>query len=170
MKVLNVHERELDATAEGVGQLIDLLASEKDVLWPYRYWPRMKFDRPLGVGASGGHGPIRYVVEEYTPGQFVQFRFTAPKGFNGFHAFEVKVLRNKHVKLRHRLRMETNGLAVFSWFFVFEPLHDALIEDSLSTAEVSLGLSPKTVHWSLWVRFLRWFLSGFKLSSQVRPE
>ena len=170
MNVLNVHERELDSTPEQVGLLIDSLASEKDVLWPHRFWPRMEFDRPLGIDASGGHGPIRYIVEEYTPGQSVKFRFTAPKGFNGFHAFEAVILPNQHLKLMHRLKMKTTGLAVFSWSIVFEPLHNALIEDSLSTAEVTLGLTPRHTPWSAWVRLLRWFLSGFRRSSQIGPE
>ena len=86
MKVINIHECELDGTPEQVGLLIDSLASAEDALWPYQLWPRMEFDRPLDVGATGGHGPVRYFVEEYTPGQSIKFRFTGPKGFNGFHS------------------------------------------------------------------------------------
>lgn len=59
MKVLNVHERELRATSEQVGALIGSLASRNDLLWPRHIWPKMEFDRPLSVGATGGHGPIR---------------------------------------------------------------------------------------------------------------
>ena len=44
MKVINIHERELDGTPEQVGWLIDSLASAEDALWPYHLWPRMKFD------------------------------------------------------------------------------------------------------------------------------
>jgi hypothetical protein len=32
--------------------LIDGLAGEQDRLWPWRAWPPMRFDRPLGVGAQ----------------------------------------------------------------------------------------------------------------------
>ena len=62
MEVLNIHEREIDATYEQVGALIDSLSSEEDCLWPNHSWPRMKFDRPLGIGADGGHirGQISY--------------------------------------------------------------------------------------------------------------
>jgi len=81
MRVLNIHERALDATAEKVGLLIDGLGSANDLLWPVDRWPAMRLDRPLGVGAVGGHGPIRYCVESYSPGRSVQFRFIEPRGF-----------------------------------------------------------------------------------------
>ena len=94
---------------------------------------------PLGVGANGGHGPIRYFVEAYTPGESITFRFTGPKGFDGFHGFELVSGPNQRVVLRHTLSMTTHGPAVVSWPLVFRPMHDALIEDSLATAQESLG-------------------------------
>jgi hypothetical protein len=60
MPVINIHERVLDASIFEIGKLIDGLASANDKLWPHDRWPAMKFDRPLSVGAIGGHGPIRY--------------------------------------------------------------------------------------------------------------
>ena len=69
MKVVNIHSREYPVTSSEVGRLIDTLSSENDLLWPHRLWPRMKFDKPLTVSAKGGHGPIRYFVEEYVPGK-----------------------------------------------------------------------------------------------------
>lgn len=168
MKVVNVHQRELQATSEKVGALMDSLASKGDALWPKQSWPRMEFDRPLGMGATGGHGPIRYFVEEYHPGRSIKFRFTGPKGFDGFHGYEV-LPTGESVVLRHTLRMDTRGLAVVSWPLVFRPMHDALIEDSLTTAEVSLGLPPRVRVWSPWVRLLRWLVSGGKARAQVVP-
>ncbi|UNO43730.1 DUF2867 domain-containing protein [Streptomyces sp. MST-110588] len=38
----------------------------------------MRFDRPLGVGAYGGHGPVRYRVSAYDPGRRIRFDFTSP--------------------------------------------------------------------------------------------
>jgi hypothetical protein len=58
MQVLNVHERVLPVDAAAVGALMDTVASDDDALWPKTSWPRVRFDRPLGVGAVGGHGPI----------------------------------------------------------------------------------------------------------------
>ncbi|MBI5092684.1 MAG: SRPBCC family protein, partial [Candidatus Hydrogenedentes bacterium] len=71
MKITNIHEREMQAAPESVGALLDSLSSPADALWPRRSWPPMILDRPLSVGATGGHGPVRYVVDSYTPGQAV---------------------------------------------------------------------------------------------------
>ena len=65
MKVVNIHSREYPVASAEVGRLVDTLSSENDLLWPHQLWPRMKFDKPLAVSANGGHGPIRYFVEEY---------------------------------------------------------------------------------------------------------
>lgn len=170
MKVLNVHEREFQATPEQVGELVDSLASAKDALWPRHSWPPMDFNRPLGVGATGGHGPIRYSVEEYTRGQTVKFRFAAPKGFDGFHCFEVVAPPGQTVRLRHTIEMNTRGLAVLLWPLVIRPLHDALIEDAFATADASLGLPPRMKRWPLRVRALRWMMSGGRRRPQVRPK
>ena len=89
MKVLNIHERKFSASPEKVGALIDSLSSREDTLWPKQAWPRMEFARTLSVGAVGGHGPIRYYVEAYTPGKSIRFRFTRPRGFSGYHGYGV---------------------------------------------------------------------------------
>lgn len=169
MKVRNVHERSFHAT-DRVGRLIDSLASPADALWPIQSWPRMVFDRPLEVGAAGGHGPIRYIVEDYQPGRSIRFRFTGPKGFNGSHGYEVVAGGPGTVVLRHVLEMTTSGLAVLSWPFMYRPLHDALIEDSLATAQASLGDPPTVKPWSIWVRILRWLVSRGKARPQVTPR
>jgi hypothetical protein len=49
-------------------------------------------------------------------------------------------------------------------------MHDALMEDSLATAQVALGLPPKIQAWSLWVQILRWVVSGGKARSQNTPN
>ena len=158
MKIRNVHERVVAAPIEDVGALLDSLSSKSDRLWPVR-WPPMRFDRPLGVGAIGGHGPIRYEVEEYIAGRLVRFRFTSPEGFHGSHRFEVSGLPNGETRLRHVLEMDPSGGSRISWPIAFRPLHDALLEDSLDRAEVSLGISPaRFSEWSWYVRVLRWVM------------
>lgn len=74
MKIVNVHRRLLFAKPSAVGALLDSMASPSDVLWPGYAWPRLKLNRLLSVGSSGGHGPIRYVVEAYQPGHSVRLR------------------------------------------------------------------------------------------------
>lgn len=170
MKVINIHERQFKASFKQVGALVDSLASPADDLWPTHNWPRMKFHRPLDVGATGGHGPVRYFVEEYKPGHSIKFRFTGPKGFNGFHKYELFQSSGKSVVLRHTLKMSAHGPALFSWPIFFRPLHDAVLEDSLAVAEASLGYAPKMIAWSLWVRFLRWVVWRGKARKQVAPN
>jgi hypothetical protein len=138
-----------------VGPLIDSLASNEDRLWPRGKWPPMRFDRPLAVGAVGGHGPVRYSVEEYRPGQAIFFRFSAPRGFNGTHCFEVEDRQGKAI-LRHRLEMRATGPALLSWPLFFRPLHDACLEDCMDRATASLGIAlERPARWSIYVRLLR---------------
>lgn len=60
--------------------------------------------------------------------------------------------------MRHAQEMWTKGAALPSWPLIFRPLHDALIEDSLDKATISLGQTvEKAAHWpmSAVVRTLR---------------
>src|SRR3972149_5004392 len=98
----------------------------------------MRFDKPLGVGAIGGHGPIRYSVEQYEPGRLVRFRFTGPRGFRGTHSFIV-LSGPDGASLRHEISLRPTGVGRVTWFVVFRPLHDALIEDAMDRASAALG-------------------------------
>lgn len=155
MRVCKIHTRVLDATPAIIGSLLDGLASPGDALWPRNRWPAMRFDRPLQVGARGGHGPIRYTVAAYHPGQYVEFRFGAPRGFDGYHAFLVEPLAAVRTRLWHLLVMRASGPARLSWPLLFRPLHDALIEDCLATAERAVGGVPRSRTWSPGVVALR---------------
>ena len=166
----NVHQRSIDAPPGDIGELINSLSERDDALWPARMWPRMALGASLGVGAAGGHGPIRYFVEEFNPGWSVKFRFAAPTGFDGFHRFEVLEEEYGQVTLRHTLEMKTTGLAILSWPLFYRPLHDALIEDALAKAQGSLGLTPDVKPWSGWVRTLRWITTLGKANPQVSPR
>ncbi|MGB5539727.1 MAG: SRPBCC family protein [Gammaproteobacteria bacterium] len=170
MNVLNIHERVLDAAPEQVGALLDSLASPADRLWAWHTWPRMAFDRPLAVGADGGHGPIRYIVVAYTPGRSIRFRFTGPAGFDGWHGFEV-IQDGAQTLLRHTVKMRTHGRALLTWPLVYRPMHDALLEDTLTVAQASPGLTPVIAPWSARVKLLRWLVTGGKARKQsIRRE
>ena len=170
MKVLNIHEREFPESPQRVGVLIDTLSSHDDALWPKQSWPRIAFHGPLSVGPAGGHGPIRYFVEAYQPGRSVKFRFSGPRGFDGWHGYEVAGSGTQSCALRHTLEMSVHGVAAISWPLVFRPLHDALIEDSLAVAQASLGRAPRIEPWSRWVRTLRFVFSRGRSRAQQMPD
>ena len=160
MRVLNEHLRLLPASPESVGELMNTLASRGDLLWPHERWPRMKFDGPLAVGAAGGHGPIRYTIQDYDPGRRIVFRFTAPVGFHGTHSFAVSP-REGGCELRHVLEMRVSGRALLIWPLVIRHLHDALLEDALDKAESVLNEGDWVKRrWPFWVRVLRRLLAG----------
>lgn len=151
MKFVNVHQRLLHASPERVAQLIASLGSPDDKLWPHTGFPRMVLDRPLAVGATGGHGPIRYTCDAYEPGSYVRFRF---KHIDGWHRFEILDATEQHCVLEHRMDIDAHGKMLLNWVFVIRPLHDACLEDMLSQAETSLGHESRVVPWSPYVRFL----------------
>jgi hypothetical protein len=117
-RVRNVHRRAVD-DVDAVGTLLDGLGSAHDRLWPRDRWPAMRLDRPLQVGARGGHGPISYRVELYEPKRRVRFRFERPAGFDGFHEF--CLVEGDPSVLEHLLEAHMTGAARFSWPLVFRP-------------------------------------------------
>jgi hypothetical protein len=156
MAVYNVHTRRLPATQAEVGELIDSLAGGDDRLWPAGSWPPMRFDRPLAVGANGGHGPIRYHVESYVPGHSVRFRFAAPRGFDGFHEFIVIADAPGQVELRHIMALRLRGAAKLIFPLLWRPLHNAALEDSMDRAERAVtGTVRVPARWNGYVRLLR---------------
>ncbi|SFQ71556.1 hypothetical protein SAMN05421810_11464 [Amycolatopsis arida] len=155
MAVLNTHERRLPGSAAEVGALLDSLASGDDRLWPRDRWPAMRFGRPLGAGAAGGHGMVRYTIDSYVPGRWIRFTFTRPTGFRGFHEFTVH--ENGHgATLRHTMAVRLCGSGRLLWPLLFRWLHDALLEDCLDRAELAVtGRVPDPARWSPMVRALR---------------
>ena len=137
-----VHRRVLDADPSDVGRLLDTLGSADDRLWPREQWPALELDGPLAAGAAGGHGPVCYTVVAYEPGRRVRFRFSAPEGFLGHHWFVADPMEAGVTMLSHHLVMRAVGPARVTWPLFYRPLHDALIEDALDTAEQNLGTGP----------------------------
>lgn len=154
--VYNTPQREIAAPANEVGMLIDSLASKNDRLWLRSEWPAMRLDRPLSIGAAGGHGPVRYFVTAYEPDRRVEFQFTGPADFIGHHSFTAVSVADSSTLLRHELSMSPSGTAKFTWPLFFRPMHDALIEESMDLAEIECSSPPGTAHRrSLWTKILR---------------
>jgi hypothetical protein len=138
--IKNVHTRDLGVPA---GPFVDRVQE----LWPLA-WGKQEFDRPLGVGADGGHGPIRYRCTEFKPGESITFAFNSGEGTHTLSASGTVITHELigHFRLRSRLR----------WAFVIRWLHDACIEDLFDNIERAAGGEPATpARWSLWVRLVR---------------
>ena len=114
--------------------------------------------------------PNWYVVEAYTPSESIKFRFTGPSGFDGYHGFEVINHDGQSCVLRHTLETTTHGTAILSWLIAYRPMHDALIEDSLTFAIASMGNVARQRKWSAWVKVLRWLISKGKSRAQITPN
>lgn len=157
----NVHERTIDASAEEVGALLDRLGQAGDPLWPAPAWQPMRLDRPLQVGADGGHGPIRYWVSGYEPGRRVRFTVHPKCGIDGHHEFTVEPLGEHRCVVRHVLAGQPSGLMRALMPLAVRWLHDAVLEDLLDNAErAATGQVARSARWSPWVRLLRRYI-GF---------
>ena len=156
MMVHNVHERVLPVPADEVGPLLDRLGGPEDVLWPSPQWAPMVLDRPVGLDATGGHGPIRYRVTAHRPGRLVEFTARPGSGFDGTHTFSVEPAGASRTVLRHVLRARPIGGMRLLWPLVVRWVHDAVLEDLFDRAEAAVGTGPaRPARWSPWVRLLR---------------
>lgn len=162
MKVLNIHTRAIHQPKDKLAELFKTLASNNDRMLATDKWPPMILDNGLRVGSKGGHGPIKYTVQEFEPDEFIQFAFTRPKGFNGFHKFEMTRLNDHSTELKHTIDMNTNLSAAIKWVIAIRWLHDAFIEDAFDKIENYSASEKKTSEWSGWVKLLRMILKSKK--------
>jgi hypothetical protein len=154
-RIENIHARDLPVAASHAQSLLRSLGTRDNPMWPWPRWPAMRFKDGLAVGAHGGHVPIRYRIETIEP-QRIQFRFTAPRGIEGIHAFAIEATGEASCRLTHTMRIQATGPARLSWPLLFRPLHDALLEDALDRAEAwahGTGWQPRQL--TLHVRMLR---------------
>ena len=153
MKMSNVHERTIATPAARVGALLDTLASADDKFWPHENWPGVKFNLPLQVGATGGHGTGPYTVSSYTPGRHLRFEFGG--GRQGYHEFTLQEVDDMTCLLRHALKTRLAFNSAWRWFFLIRPLHNALIEDLFDKVESQVAKVEHPQVWSSRVRKLR---------------
>lgn len=157
-KIINVHQREINQPIESLVDILDSLSSKEDLLWPKENWPEMKLNEGLAVGSSGGHGPIGYYVSQYTPGKKVEFVFTKPEDFIGFHRFELNEVSPEKCQILHRIEMHVNTKGYLTWHVAVRWLHDALLEDCFDKVENHFSNRPQKNNWNGWVKFLRYLL------------
>jgi len=92
----------------------------------------------------------------------VTFRFDdsgLADGLDGSHYFEVTE-NGDQVVLRHVIEAQCSFRKWLQWIIIIEPLHDALLEDALDRAELTVNPSfSGSSRWNTWVRFLRFVLN-----------
>jgi hypothetical protein len=149
----NVHEREIDAPLARLSPLLERVGGPDDELWPSPAWWPMTLDRPLAVGASGGHGGIRYRVSEHDRGRRVRFELHPGTGLLGHHELSLEALGPSRTRVRHVLVCRLRGAMRLVGPLLLVPLHDALVEDLLDDAErAATGTVRRPARWSPWVR------------------
>ncbi|MFI6769029.1 DUF2867 domain-containing protein [Streptomyces sp. NPDC050355] len=131
--VRDVHVRTVAAPAEVVGALLDRIGSDRDPLFPTPVWPALRFDRPLGVGADGGHGRIRYRVGAYEPGRRIRFDFT--EGAGGWHEFTVRPLGSDGCRVEHVLENQLPFGQLLLWTTAVRPVHATMVEEIFDNIE-----------------------------------
>lgn len=156
MVVRNVHERLVPVPVEVLGPFLDRIGGPDDELWPSPEWEPMVLDRPVSVGADGGHGLIRYRVTAHEPGRRVEFAFRPGLGVQGTHVLSLEPAGPSGTLVRHVAEGRLGGWMRVLWPVVVRWLHDAVLEDLLDRAEMAAGTGPaRRARWSPWVRLLR---------------
>lgn len=168
MEMSNVHERTIAAPAARVGTLLDTLASADDRFWPHENWPRVRFDRPLQVGATGGHGPSLYTVSSYTPGRHIRFEFGGVR--RGFHEFTLHDVDDTVCVLRHATKAQLTFNRALGWYFLIRPLHNALLEDLLDKVESQVATVEHPQLWGLRVQKLRQVRGLSPVKNEILPR
>ncbi|QSB06361.1 hypothetical protein [Natronoglycomyces albus] len=155
----NIHERVIEAPVQSVAGLLNNLGQPEDRLWPSEKWVPMVMDRPLAVGAAGGHGEIRYRVTEFEPGKRVRFAFHPKSGIDGTHEMTLVALGKRRCRLRHEFHGRPTGFMRILLPLVVIHLHNALLEDLLDNAQrAATGAVAKPATWSWWVRLWHWIV------------
>jgi hypothetical protein len=154
--MINMQRRIIAAPVSVLGRLHDRLAGPDDPLWPAHDWEPIRLDRPLGVGASGGHGQIKYTISAYEPGLRVRFAFPPGAPLDGYHELWVRAIDPDRAEMVHILVARPRGMMRLLWPLAARWMHQALIADLLDNAErAATGTVRRPARWSLWVRVLR---------------
>lgn len=162
MKVVNIHERTINQQKNQVWRFFETLSSDNDMVVATNKWSRMTMDKGLQVGSKGGHGPIGYSIQEFIPCELIKFEFTKPRGFYGYHKFELSETEEGKTKIKHTIEMDTSYKGYLLWIFAIRWLHDAFIEDAFDKVENHFAPIKKFSEWSLWVKLLRSILKPKK--------
>jgi hypothetical protein len=153
MQIVNIHQRHIPASIAQVGELLATVASENDRVWPHENWPRMQLDRPIQLGAAGGHGPIAYRVVQYAPQERVRFEFTS--GSVGWHELQLQATGEHSCLLTHTIQTQPSLKFRIAWLLVIRHMHDALVEDLFDKLEAQFQPLKQSKCWNAYVKLLR---------------
>jgi hypothetical protein len=154
--MINMQRRIIAAPVTVLGDLQNRLAGPDDPLWPSDQWEPLRLDRRLGVGATGGHGQIKYTVTAYEPGLRVRFEFPPGAPLNGYHELWVRAIDPARSEMVHILVARTRGPMRLLWPLAVRWTHQALIAELLDNAErAATGTVRRPARRSPWVRVLR---------------
>lgn len=139
--IRNVHQRRFASEPATVGLLLSRLGGPEDQLWPGSRWPAMVVPRPITVGDVANHGNVRYVVDDFRPGEALWFRFDPSSGLFGRHGFIVERCDDGTVALTHVLEAHPTGIGRLLWPLMIRAMHDQLLEELMDNAERLLPAS-----------------------------
>lgn len=153
VRIRNIHERIIDADPADIAPLLATLGQPDDALYP-PLWEPMRFDKPVGVGASGTHGTI----SAYEPGSLIEITFPSGTGITGTHTFTVTSLGPGRSLARHDVDARATPIAWLAWISIIAPAHNPIIEELLDRLQSAVGAPPTTpAKLSAYARLLRWF-------------
>lgn len=161
VRIRNIHERIIDADPLDIAPLLATLGQPDDALYP-PLWEPMRFDKPVGVGASGTHG----IISAYAPGSLIEITFPSGTGITGTHTFTVTGLGPGRSLARHDVDAQATPIAWLAWKTIIAPAHDPILEELLDRLQCAVGTPPATpAKLSTYARLLRWFDRA-----RTRPE
>ena len=128
----NIQRRDIDGPVE-LDRVVEL--------WPSPPWPPLRLSDGLNPGSAGGHGPIRYTVEEYEPGRRLRFRFRPVTGATGWHELRVDPVGPTASRVTHEIQARTHGRMLVLWPLAVRWLHEMLIHDLFDKLERGDGLT-----------------------------
>lgn len=135
MRVTNIHTRTIRASRADIWKLMETLSTDNDKVVATHKWPKVVLDKGLTLGSRGGHGPIGYTIQDFKPPELIQFNFTKPLGFHGFHKFEIREIEDNKTEIKHTLEMNASVKAYILWIVGIRWLHDAFMEDAFDKVE-----------------------------------
>ena len=124
MKISNVHERTIKASAEQ----LEAIVADLDRIWPTQISPA-----PYSDGELLRTGTMRW-QEFNRPGALRAFRVVSPPELRGEHWFEVESVKDGTV-LRHTIDGEAFGEYEAIWRERIEPLHNLVLEALLDKVQ-----------------------------------